>query len=46
MLKQKYISCLINLNKKQVNKGIKEIKNLYPKRILFEDTLICIKYKH
>ena len=46
MLKQKYISCLINLNKKQVNKGIKEIKNLYPKRILFEDALICIKYKH
>ena len=46
MLKQKYISCLINLNKEQINKGIKEIKDTYPKKILFMDTLICIKYKH
>ena len=45
MLKQKYISCLINLNKKQINKGIKEIKNIYDKNIIFEDILICIKYK-
>ena len=46
MLKQKYISCLINLTKKQLNKGIKEIKDFYPKKILFEDVLICIKYKN
>ena len=46
MLKQKYISCLVNLNKKQINKGIKEIKDIYDKNIIFEDILICIKYKH
>tara|TARA_B110001450_G_scaffold60439_1_gene57150 strand:- start:196 stop:906 length:711 start_codon:yes stop_codon:yes gene_type:complete len=45
MLKQKYISCLLNLNKNQINKGIKEIKNMYPNKILFEDILISIKYK-
>ena len=46
MLKQKYISCLINLSKVQINKGINEIKNTYPNNILFKDILICIKYKH
>ena len=46
MLKQKYISCLINLTKDQINKGIKEIKSIYPNKILFDDILICIKYKH
>jgi ubiquinone/menaquinone biosynthesis C-methylase UbiE len=46
MLKQKYISCLINLNKKQINKGIKEIILTYPKKIIFNDILICIKYKN
>ena len=46
MLKQKYISCLVNLSKTEINKGIDEIKNVYPNKILFEDILICIKYKH
>jgi len=46
MLKQKYISCLVNLNKDQIIKGIIEIKDAYPNKILFEDILICIKYKH
>ena len=45
MLKQKYISCLVNLNKNQIIKGIIEIKDTYPNKILFEDILICIKYK-
>ena len=44
MLKQRYISCLVNLNKNQINKGINEIKNIYPKKIQFEDILICINY--
>ena len=34
-----------NLNKDQLNKGIKEIKEIYPNKILFNDILICIKYK-
>ena len=46
MLKQKYISCLVNLTKEQINKGISEIKDFYPKKIFFEDILICIKYKY
>ena len=46
MLKQKYISCLVNLSKPQIIKGINEIKDIFPNKILFEDILICIKYKH
>ena len=46
MLKQKYISCLINLSNAQIIKGINEIKNTYPNKISFTDILICIKYKH
>ena len=46
MLKQQYISCLINLNKAQIIKGINEIKDTYPNKISFEDCLICIRYKH
>jgi 2-polyprenyl-3-methyl-5-hydroxy-6-metoxy-1,4-benzoquinol methylase len=46
MLKQRYISCLINLTKKEINKGVKEIKLMYSKKILFNDTLICIKFKN
>ena len=46
MLKQKYISCLVDLNKNQIDKGIKEIKEIYPNTISFEDILICIKYKY
>jgi 2-polyprenyl-3-methyl-5-hydroxy-6-metoxy-1,4-benzoquinol methylase len=45
MLKQKYISCLVNLTKDQIKKGIKEIKDIYPDKMLFNDILICIKYK-
>jgi 2-polyprenyl-3-methyl-5-hydroxy-6-metoxy-1,4-benzoquinol methylase len=46
MLKKKYISSLVNLSKNQIIKGINEIKDIYPNKILFEDILICIKYKH
>jgi len=46
MLKQRYISCLVDLNKVQINKGIKEIQDLYPNKMIFNDVLICIKYKN
>ena len=46
MLDQKYISCLVNLSKAQIIKGINEIKDTYPNKISFTDILICIKYKH
>ena len=45
MLKQRYISCLIDLNKDQIKKGIEEIRNNYNNKIIFEDILISIKYK-
>jgi len=45
MLKKRYISCLVNLNKDQISKGIKEIKDTYPNKMVFDDILICVKYK-
>ena len=44
MLKQKYISCLVNLNKVQISNGINEIKILPNKKIIFIDKLLSIKY--
>jgi len=44
MLKQRYISCLVNLDKAQIKKGIKEIKDTYTNKMIFDDILICIKY--
>ena len=46
MLKQRYISCLVNLDKDQINKGIKEIKGTYNNKMIFDDVLICLKYKN
>ena len=46
MLKQRYISCLVNLNKDQIKKGIKEIKDNYPNKMIFDDVLICVKYRN
>ena len=44
MLQQRYISCLVNLNKNQISNGIKEIKKLFSKKINFIDKLISITY--
>ena len=44
MLQQRYISCLVNLNKSQISNGVKEIKELFSKKINFIDKLISIKY--
>ena len=46
MLKQRYISCLVNLNKDQLSKGIKEIEDIHHNKMIFDDVLICIKYKN
>ena len=46
MLKQRYISCLVNLNKDQLSKGIKEIEDTHHDKMIFDDVLICIKYKN
>ena len=44
MLQQRYISCLVNLNKSQISNGVKEIKELFSKKINFIDKLISIRY--
>jgi len=46
MLKQRYISCLVNLDQNQINKGIKEIRDKYSRNIIFDDILISIKYSN
>jgi len=46
MLKQRYISCLVNLDQNQINKGIKEIRDKYSRNIIFNDILISIKYSN
>ena len=45
MVKLRYISCLLNLNNKEILKGISELKTKYKYQIKFTDTLKCISYK-
>ncbi len=46
MIKNRYISCLLDIKKSSLEKGIEEIKFKYKKDIIFNDKLICIKYKN
>ena len=46
MLKNRYISCLLNLSSKEIEKGIIEIKSIYKKNIKFNDVLNCYIYKN
>jgi len=45
MIKNRYISCLLNLSEKEIKKGVEEIKSNFKNQIKFTDTLICINYK-
>ena len=45
MIKSRYISCLLKLSDKQLQKGIDEIRSNYKNQIKFTDTLNCINYK-
>ena len=45
MLKERYISCLLNMNNKDIKLGISEIKLKYKNQIKFTDTLKCISYR-
>ena len=45
MIKERYISCLLNMNNKEINLGISEIKSNYKNQIKFTDTLKCISYR-
>ena len=45
MLKNRYISCLLNFSKQDLLKGISELNLNYKSRIKFTDTLKCIVYQ-
>ena len=45
MLKERYISCLLNMSNKDIKLGISEIKSKYKNQIKFTDTLKCISYR-
>ena len=45
MIKNRFISCLINLSKKEILNGVKEIKLNFKSLLRFEDVLECIIYK-
>ena len=45
MIKNRYISCLLDISDKEIKKGINEIKSNYKNQIKFTDTLNCINYK-
>lgn len=46
MLKNRYISCLLNLSQKEIEKGIIEIQSMYKKDIQFNDVLNCFIYEN
>ena len=45
MIRERYISCLLNLSNKEIKFGISEIKSKYKDQIKFTDTLKCISYR-
>lgn len=45
MLRERYISCLLNMSDKDIKLGISEIKSKYKNQIKFTDTLKCISYR-
>ena len=45
MLRERYISCLLNMSNNDIELGISEIKLKYKNQIKFTDTLKCISYR-
>ena len=45
MIKERYISCLLDMSNKEIKFGISEIKSKYKNQIKFTDTLKCISYR-
>jgi ubiquinone/menaquinone biosynthesis C-methylase UbiE len=44
MIKNRYISCLLDISAREITNGINEIKSNYKNQIRFTDTLNCINY--
>ena len=45
MIEKRYISCLLDCSKKELDHGIDEIKSKYSNQIKFTDTLKCISFR-
>ena len=45
MIRDRYISCLLNMTNKEIKFGISEIKSNYKNQIKFTDILKCISYR-
>ncbi len=45
MIRERYISCLLNMSNKDIKFGISEIESKYRNQIKFTDTLKCISYR-
>ena len=45
MIRERYISCLLDMSNKEIKFGISEIKSKYKNQIKFTDTLKCICYR-
>jgi hypothetical protein len=45
MIRDRYISTLLNFNNKQIIRGINEVKNDYENVLKFKDRLICLIIK-
>ena len=45
MIKNRYMSCLLSLSKKEIEKGIDEINLNFENQLNFTDTLKCISFR-
>ena len=45
MIRERYISCLLNMSSKEIKFGISEVESKYKNQIKFTDTLKCISYR-
>ena len=45
MIRERYISCLLNMSNEEIKFGISEIKFKYKNQIKFTDTLKCISFR-
>ena len=46
MIKNRYISTLLNFTEKQIQNGLNEIDKKYKKKLNFKDKLICLIIKN
>ena len=45
MIKNRYISCLLNMSDREISKGVSDINSKFKNEIKFTDSLKCLTYK-